>query len=88
MHTASLGGRDGLNSAQVTTPSHIIPSPSLVAHLAVSNDAVCILSYEYLFKAAKSDCAVKRIGESVRWADRTIRLVVKANNMSARNVIL
>ena len=29
----------------------------------------CIFSYEYLFEAAKSNWAVKRFGESARWAD-------------------
>ena len=48
-----------------------------------TNDAVCNFSYDYLSEAAKSNCAVKRIGESARWADLTIRLVVKANSMSA-----
>ena len=49
-----------------------------------TNDAVCIFSYEYLSEMAKSNCAVKRIGESARWADLTMRLIVKANSMSAR----
>ena len=53
-------------------------------HLAVPYDAVCIFSYEYLSETAKSNCAVKRIGESARWADLTIRFVVKANSMSSR----
>ena len=50
-----------------------------------TNDAVCrpIFSYEYLFEAAKSNRAVKRLGESVRWADLTIRLIVKTNSMGA-----
>ena len=33
-----------------------------------TNDAVYIFSYEYLSETAKSNCAVKRIGESVRRA--------------------
>ena len=45
MHTALLGRRDGLISAQVSTSS-----PSLIGD------------------------QVKRIGESARWADLTIRL--------------
>ena len=49
-----------------------------------TNDAVCIFSYEYLSDTVKSNCAVKFIGESARWADLTIRLVVKANSVSAR----
>ena len=53
-------------------------SPSLLP-----NYDECNFSYEYLSKTAKSNCAVKRMGESVRWADLTIRLTVKANNMSA-----
>ena len=52
-----------------------------------TNDAVCrtIFSYEYLFEAAISNRAVKRLGESVRWADLTIRLIVKTNSMSVKN---
>ena len=49
-----------------------------------TKDAVCIFSYEYLSETAKLNCAVKRIGESARRADLTIRLAVKASNMSAR----
>ena len=37
-----------------------------------TNDAVCIFSYEYLSETAKSNCEVKRIGESARWASLTI----------------
>ena len=55
------------------------------AHLAVPNNVVCIFSYEYLSETAKLNRTVKRIGESARWADLTIRLVVKPNSMSARN---
>ena len=40
-----------------------------------TNDAVCMFSYEYLSEMAKSNCVVKRIGETVRWSDLTIRLV-------------
>ena len=40
-------------------------------------------SMHSLIKTAKSNWAVKRIGESERWADLTIRLLVKANSMSA-----
>ena len=36
--------------------------------------------------AAKSSWAVKRFRESARWDDLTIRLVVKANSMSAINL--
>ena len=35
----------------------------------------------------KSNWAVKRFGESARWANLTIRLVLKTNSMSARNVL-
>ena len=49
-----------------------------------TKDAVCIFSYEYLSETARSSCAVKCMGESARWADLTIRLVVKANSMSSR----
>ena len=35
---------------------------------------------------AKSNWTAKRIGESARSADLTIRLVVNANSMSARNM--
>ena len=55
-----------------------------------TKDAVCIFSYEYLSEAAKSNSAVKRIHgirESARWADLTIRLIVKANSMSARRMV-
>ena len=72
MHTASLGRQDGLISAQVST-----------AHIAVPDDAVYIFSYEYLSETATSNLAVKCIDESARWADLTIRLVVKANSISA-----
>ena len=91
MHTASLGRRDGssqhksLHQARafrrgldVVTSAEISPSRLL-------NDAVCIILYEYLFETTKSSGAVKRFGESGRWADLTIRLVVEANSMSARN---
>ena len=40
----------------------------------------------YIFETAKSNCAVKRMGESARWADLTIRLVMKAKSMSARTM--
>ena len=43
----------------------------------VPNDAVCTWN-------AKLSWAVKCIGESERWADLTIRLVVKVSSMSAR----
>ena len=92
MHTASLGRRNGLISAQI---NHIKPEPlrkGLMwwrvlrsAHLAVPNDVVCIFSYEYPSEKAKSNWVVKRIGESARWADLIIRLVVKINIMSARS---
>ena len=52
------------------------------AHVAVSNEAICIFSYEYLIEAAKSNRAVKRFGECEM--GRSIRLVVKADSMSAR----
>ena len=52
------------------------------------NDAVCIFSYEYLSETVKSNCSVNCIGESARWADLTIRLVVKANSVSAKNIVL
>ena len=39
---------------------------------------------QYAFLVRISNCAVKRKGESARWADLTIRLVVEANGMSAR----
>ena len=80
--------------AHLSTSHHIKPEPLgeglmwwLVlrwAHLAVPNDVVCIFSFEYLSKTAKSNWLVERIGESVRWADLTIRLIVKANIMSVR----
>ena len=53
-----------------------------------TNDAVCFFSYEYLSETAKSNCAVKRMEESARWADLTIRLVVEANCMSARKLYI
>ena len=37
-----------------------------------------------IFEVVKLKLTVKRIGESARWADLTIRLIVKANSMSAR----
>ena len=40
--------------------------------------------YYIIYQAEKSNWAVKRFGESGRWADLTIHLVVKANSMSAR----
>ena len=51
-----------------------------------TNDAVCIFSYEYLSETTKSNCAMKRFGQSARWADLTIHFVVKANSMSKRIV--
>ena len=65
--------RQGLD---VVTSAEIRPS-------RCTKDAVCIFSYEYLSETEKSSCAVKRIEESARWADLIIRLVVKANRMSA-----
>ena len=41
-----------------------------------TNDAICIFSYEYLSETAKSNSVLKRIGDSARWADVTIHLVV------------
>ena len=38
-----------------------------------------------LSETAKSDCAMKCIGESARWADLILHLVVKANNMRIAN---
>ena len=49
------------------------------AHIR-NNDIVYIFSYEYLSETAKSHYAVKLIGESARWVDLTIRLIVKANS--------
>ena len=49
-----------------------------------TKDAVCIFSYEYLSETVRSSYAVKCMGESARWADLTIRLLVKANSMSSR----
>ena len=49
-----------------------------------TNDAFSLLSYEYISETSKSNCAVKRFGESAKWPDLTIRLVVKANSMSTR----
>ena len=81
--------------AYLSTSHHIKPGPLgeglmwwLVlrsAHLVVPNDAVCIFWYEYLSETAKSNWAVKRIRQSARWADLTIRLVVKANSKSFEN---
>ena len=91
MHTASLGRRDGHKSPHqarafrrgldVVTSAEIRPSRR-------TNDAVCFFSYEYLSETAKSNCAVKRMEESARWADLTIRLVVEANCMSARKLYI
>ena len=73
MHTASLGRRDGLISALVTTSSPSLLGEGLMwwrvlrsAHLAVPNDAVRIFSYKNLSETA----------------DLTIRLVVEANSVS------
>ena len=50
-----------------------------------TNDAVYIFSYEYLSETAKIElCSESYIGESAGWTDLTIRLVVRANSMSAR----
>ena len=87
---ASLGRRDGLISAQSPHQSRAFRRGRDVVTIAEisssrrTNDAVCIFSYEYLSKTGKSNCTVKRIGESARWADLTIRLVVKANSVSAK----
>ena len=66
----------------------ILAQFSLYVHKGgLKPDSFHFISYEYLFETAKSNCAVKSIGESARWADLTIRLVVKAkNSMSARIV--
>ena len=86
MHTASMRRRNGLISAQVTTSRKarawcgdkcrdqpIEPYQRCSMHFLVR-----------ISETAKSNCAVKRIGESARWDDLTIRLVAKANSMSAR----
>ena len=66
-------GHDVVTSAEISPSRH-------------TNDAVCIISYEYLSETVKSNCAVKRrLWECARWADLTIRLVVKANSVNARN---
>ena len=74
LHKSPGALRRGLD---VATSAEISPSRH-------TNDAVCIFSYEYLSETVKSNCAEKRIGESARWADLAIRLVVKSNCMSAR----
>ena len=72
--------------AHLSTSHHIKPVPLWEgfmwwrvlrwAHLAVPNDAVCIFSYEYPSETATINWEVKRFGETARWADLTIRLVV------------
>ena len=81
MHTASLGKPDGFILAQFTLMWwRVLRS----VYLAVPTDALCIFSYKYLSETVKSNWSVKRMGQSARWADLTIRLIVKANSMSAR----
>ena len=77
-HKSPHQARASRRALDVVTSAEISPS-------RLPNDAVCIFSYEYLSETVKSNYAVKRIGESVRWAGLTIRLVVKANSMSARD---
>ena len=76
MHTASLGRRDGLISAQVP-PHQALDVPMMPYAFSSTN-----IYLKWLCR--KSTCAVKCIGESARWADHTMHLVVKANSMSAR----
>ena len=62
-------------------------SPADTGSAAVPNNALCIFSYKYLSETVKSNWSVKcmqGMGESARWADLTIRLIVKANSMCAR----
>ena len=83
--TASLRMRDGLISAQVTASSGdecwdqpISPYPTM--------QYTCIFLYEYLSETANWTViwTVNRIWESASWTDLSIRLVLKANTMSAR----
>ena len=84
MHTASLGRRDGLISAQVTFRREIDTVMSAeISPSGHTNDAIYSFSYKNLSETATSNSAVKRIGESARWADLPIPLVVKANSMNA-----
>ena len=53
------------------------------AHLAIPTMPYAF-SRVILSETVKSNCAEKRIGESARWADLAIRLVVKSSCMSAR----
>ena len=76
-HKSPHQARAFIRGLDVVTCAEISPSRR-------TNDAVCIFLYEYLSESAKSNCAVKRIGESVRWADLTISLVMKNNIMSVR----
>ena len=56
-------------------------TPEYMHYTASLSTARCIFSYKYLSQTAKSYWAVERFGESARWADPTIRLVVKANSI-------
>ena len=71
-HKSPHQARAFRRGTDVVTSAEISPSRR-------TNDAVCIFSYEYLSKTAKSNFAVKRIRGSARWADFTIRPTVNAN---------
>ena len=49
-----------------------------------TSDAVYVFSRTNIYLKQQNQAAVKRLRESVRWADLTIRFVVKANSLSAR----
>ena len=56
------------------------------AHLAIPTMPYALSRTNICRKIVKSNCAVKRrLWECARWADLTIRLVVKANSKNARN---
>ena len=76
MHAASLGRRDGLISVQVTISSS---TPSRYTQIC----SMYFLLRIYI-QTAKSNRAVKRIGEGVRCVDLTICLIVTDNSMCAR----
>ena len=91
MHTASLGRRDRLISAQVTHQARAfrrgldVVTSAEISPSRRTQHAVCIFSYESI-EGGKIELSskVNYFGENARWADLTIRLVVKANSMSAR----
>ena len=86
MHTASLKMRDGLISSQVTTSSQSLQARAWCGDECLDQSISPYPMMQYVFFRTKSNWSEN--GEIARWADLTIRLIVKANSMSARVDIL